>query len=451
MNTKESFVSQFFRIVSVFQTLPKSPSLYISLEDLLGNLKATYEPFKAPRKTLQRDLKTLNEILRKDNVEKILASGRRSASYRLSSDAQLNLTKQNIIQSEFQSLAIIHSYNFLKPYFPESWQNTLTQQFEQAQNVLALKNKNVWLNKFGFALDGAFQNYLNPKNEIKELIFDCIHQDDSWLEILYHPESFKRQPTVYTVKPHGVIVRGRKQYLIASKINDNNKIQIRTFTMHRILQAEKIPERLSIDIPDMAMQKAIEQYEFEGYYKNDEQPQSIQLHCSNKLLPELNFSKIHETQQLFNKTLDTFSLTAEIPITHSFIEWLVQKAQWIEVKQPLELRDEVKNRLIDMVSNYALDIIEDENVWEEEFSEDLDEEIRTLSLDNIINEDLEFTLTEIFLQAVEFIRNKDTISTEKLQGEFLISYNLAAKIIDQMRQLNYIEFNKKESDHIILI
>ena len=187
MNSKESFISQFFRILSVFQALPKAPNHYISIEDLLDGLKTTYEPFNAPRKTLQRDLKTLNEILHRGQIDKVIASGRRSASYRLSSDAQFNLNKNNIIQDEFQSLAIIHSYKSLKPYFPESWQKTLTQQFEQAQNVLDLKNKNVWLTKFGFALDGAFQTHLNPKNEIKELIFNCIHQNDSWLGILYHP------------------------------------------------------------------------------------------------------------------------------------------------------------------------------------------------------------------------------------------------------------------------
>lgn len=114
MNTKESFVSQFFRILNVFQALPKSPNHHISIEDLLESLKTTYEPFHAPRKTLQRDLKTLNEILHRGHIDQVVASGRRSACYRLSPDAQLNLNKQNIIQDEFQSLATIHSFNHLQ-------------------------------------------------------------------------------------------------------------------------------------------------------------------------------------------------------------------------------------------------------------------------------------------------------------------------------------------------
>ncbi len=451
MNTKESFVSQFFRILNVFQALPKSSNQYISIDDLLENLKATYEPFNAPRKTLQRDLKTLNDILHKGHVEKIVASGRRSASYRLSLNAQLNLNKQNSIQDEFQSLAVIHSYNFLKPYFPESWQSTLTQQFEQAQKVLALKNKNVWLSKFGFVLEGAFQSYLNPKNEIKELIFNCIHQDDSWLEILYHPETFRRQPSLYLIKPHGVIVRGRKQYLIASKINSDNKTQVRTFTMHRILQAEPMPERLSIDIQDLEMQNAIEQYEFEGYFIDDE-PNEIKLNCSNSLLSELTFSELHASQQLFNNTQDTFTLTAKMPITQSFVEWLVQKSQWIEVEYPEQLREEIKYRIIEMAQNYAIEIVEDENGWQDGVVENFNEEGAIQTLESILAEseaDIKPISNEIFQQTVEFICDKETITTKELQKKFLISYNLAVKIIDQMLQLNYIKSGIKSNKYLV--
>lgn len=455
MNAKESFVSQFFRILSVFQALPRPPNHYISIEDLLEYLKTTYEPFNAPRKTLQRDLKTLNEILHRGHIDKVVASGRRSASYRLSSDAQLNLNKQNIIQDEFQSLATIHSYNFLKPYFPESWQKTLSQQFEQAQNALDLKNKNVWLTKFGFVLDGAFQTHLNPKNEIKELIYKCIHQDDSWLEILYHPEAFGREATRYTIKPHGVIVRGRKQYLIASKINNNRKIQIRTFTMHRILHAESTPESLSIDIQDIDMQKAIEQYEFEGFYNDDDQPKEIQLNCSNALLSELKFSEIHQSQQIWSDDGDAyFTLTAEMPITQSFLGWLVQKAQWIEVEYPEALREEIKNRIIEMAQNYAIEIIEDEIEWQEDFVENFNEEGAIQTLESIVAEpedDNVLTLHDLFPQAFEFVSEKEMISTAELQRKLLISYSSAAKIIDQLLQLDFIKISESVGKYSVLI
>jgi len=210
MSIKESFSSQFSRILGVFHALPKAPNAYISIENLFNKIHSSYDHFRAPRKALQRDLNALNDVLHKGNVEKFAALGRQSASFRLSADAQLDLVKPNLVQNEFQSLAIVHSYNFLKNYFPESWQNALTDQFEQAQKVLALRNKDVWLSKFGFALDGAFQNYLTLSSDIKEKIFKSIHDNNVWLEILYYPENYRKQPNVYVIKPHGIIVRGRK-------------------------------------------------------------------------------------------------------------------------------------------------------------------------------------------------------------------------------------------------
>ena len=304
-------------------------------------------------------------------------------------------------------------------------------------------------------MDGAFQMHLNPKNEIKELIFKCIHQDNSWLEILYHPEAFEREATHYTIKPHGVIVRGRKQYLIASKINHNRKIQIRTFTMHRILHAEQTPESLSIDIQDIDMQKAIEQYEFEGFYNDDDQPKEIQLNCSNALLSELKFSEIHPSQQIWNDDGDAyFTLTAEMPITQSFLEWLVQKAQWIEVEYPEELREEIKNRIIEMAQNYALEIIDDDIEWQEDIEENFDEESAIQTLESIVTEsedDNVLTLHDLFPQAVEFISEKEMISTAELQKKLLISYNSAAKIIDQLLQLGFIGISNSPGKYSVLI
>ena len=71
------------------------------------------------------------------------------------------------------------------------------------------------------------------------------------------------------------------------------------------------------------------------------------MNCSNTLLSELTFSEIHESQQILSDDGNAyFTLTAEIPITQSFLEWLVQKAQWIEVEYPEDLREEVKIELL---------------------------------------------------------------------------------------------------------
>ncbi|MEQ1306672.1 helix-turn-helix transcriptional regulator [Acinetobacter bereziniae] len=456
MSIKESFSFQFSRVLGVFHALPKAPNAYISIEDLFNTLHSFYAHFFAPRKALQRDLIALNDVLHKGIVEKIPAVGRQSASFRLSADAQLDLVKPNFIQNEIQSLAIVHSYNFLKKYFPESWQNALSDQFEQAQRTLALKNKDIWSSKFGFALDGAFQNYLTPSIDIKEKIFKSIHDNNVWLEVLYHPENYRKQPNVYVIKPHGIIIRGRKQYLIASKIDENNKVFTRTFTMHRILQAKETPERLSVCIHDIDMKKAIEENEYEGFFNNTDQPIKIELLCHIKILTELQFSKIHETQELFATNPYHFTLIAELPITWSFIDWLVQHAGTIEVLESEDLRDEVRARICDMANNYNIDIIEFENDfanygrgYDDFIDEDgaiqrLDIEELTVLIENNITSEEFNTLLE---QAIDFVKDKEYISEQELSRYFKINYSLSSRLIYKMGLENVIELICEDNLH----
>lgn len=450
MSAKKSFTLQFPRALALFKALPKAPHSHISIEELSVKLDHLYVQFKAPRKTLLRDLNSLSDILDKGNIEKISASGRKSSSFRLSSNATLNLDKSRFFHNEFQSLAIVHSFNFLKNYFPQSWQSTLFEQFEDAQKNLSLKNQQIWLNKFGFALDGAFQSYLNPPNDIKEIIFQCIHNDNNWMEILYHPENLQKTIQTYSIKPHGIIARGRKQYLIASKISDKNKIHIRTFSMHRVLQAKEIPERLSINITDVDIRKAIEQYEFEGYFNDDEQAQKIVLKCSKYMLSELNYAKIHETQNISCTEFKDFILTAEMPISRSFVDWLVQNAAHIKLLEPAELQNEIKFRLQYMAENYDIEIIYNkfkDNDFFDFSTENKSEEysaIQTLESILIDDNDSDYyektyqNFDEIYLQAIEYIKNRTYISTKELQQYFGCSYNLAANIIGKMENESVI-------------
>lgn len=124
------------------------------------------------------------------------------------------------------------------------------------------------------------------------------------------------------------------------------------------------------------------------------------MNCSNTLLSELTFSEIHESQQIWSDDGDAyFTLTAEMPITQSFLEWLVQKAQWIEVEYPEDLREEVKNRIIEMAQNYALEIIEDDIEWQEDVEEIYNEESAIQTLESILTEpedDNVITLHDLF-------------------------------------------------------
>ena len=117
-------------------------------------------------------------------------------------------------------------------------------------------------------------------------------------------------------------------------------------------------------------------------------------------------------------------------------------------------REEVKFQIIEMAQNYAIEVIEDEIEWQEDFVENFNEESAIQTLESILAEpedNIEPILHDFFPQAIEFVIKKDTITTAELRGKLLISYNSAAKIIDQMLQLHYIKCSKQAGKYLVLI
>jgi DNA segregation ATPase FtsK/SpoIIIE-like protein len=107
-----------------------------------------------------------------------------------------------------------------------------------------------------------------------------------------------------------------------------------------------------------------------------------------------------------------------------------------------------------MAQNYALEIIEDDIEWQEDVEEIYNEESAIQTLESILTEpedDNVITLHDLFPQAVEFISDKEMISTADLQRKLLISYNSAAKIIDQLLHTDFIKNSESAGKYSVLI
>ena len=469
MTEKQSFKEQYLRTVSLYKALPKAPEPFLTIDQIELKLHQYYAQHESSRKTLQRDLENLGYLLHKGEIEKRSAIGRQPAAFRLSANAQLDTQRKNVIQDEFQALITFHSYNFLKHYFPESWQDSLQEQFDQAITALEMKQKDAYISKLGFAFDGAFQSYLNPSKEIKELIFRSIYQGQTWLEMTYHPEEIDREPNIYLVKPHGLIIRGRKQFLIASKIDQHNQVALRTFALHRILSARSISEQLSINIQDLDMQEAIEQCEYEGFFNKNLELTNLELRCNASLHHELLFSPIHENQLIYSdeQNNDYFILKTTLPISFSLMNWLEQKADLITIVEPHDLRMYIQDQIIKKAENYGLEYYDPaENGGDDEdydFSSCFNEQdgaivtLKDLLHDHTIIEDeaslfpykktkgsakaasrylIDFDIA--YQKALQLIADKEFITTFEIKESLSISYDLSNHIIDSMQQQGVI-------------
>jgi hypothetical protein len=57
-------------------------------------------------------------------------------------------------------------------------------------------------------------------------IYTALLDNEQWIKCLYRKEGEKKQ-NIYTLKPHGIIQYGNKQYLMASKIIDQKMSCVR--------------------------------------------------------------------------------------------------------------------------------------------------------------------------------------------------------------------------------
>ena len=90
----------------------------------------------------------------------------------------------------------------------------------------------------------------------------------------------------------------------------------------------------------------------------------------------------------------------------------------------------------------------------EDVEENFDEESAIQTLESILadpEDDNVLTLHDLFPQAVEFVSEKETISTAELQRKLLISYNSAANIIDQLLHLDFIKISESAGKYSVLI
>ena len=95
-----------------------------------------------------------------------------------------------------------------------------------------------WHSRVRFVPEGySSASYQDKHNNTAKVsrIYTALLDDDFWLQVSYRKEG-GNEKTEYTLKPHGVIQHGNKQYLMASKL-EGQRGKLKTFNMQRFDKA----------------------------------------------------------------------------------------------------------------------------------------------------------------------------------------------------------------------
>lgn len=362
---------QFLRILALYRQLPRSPEPYISIDQLENCLHF------GSRKTLQRDLELLKKSLATGKIEKIASKGRAPAQYRLSANAIIERFSPEL------ALSLVMANSFLEQHLPPYAYCKVSGLFESAEKQLE-KHTHLkeWSSRIRFIYEGYCQQHyeLAPEYMI-ELLYQAMMDEHSWVKIQYQRE-YDNDIVDYVIRPHGMINRGRKQFIIAHKIETNTSI-LRTFCLHRIRDVQPAQEKLSVNIDSFEIYQAIEDQEHE-WALFDREVLRVKLRCEQALYAILEESELGNMIKLGNVGVNGyFYVLTDVLITETVLNWLVEKAHQVRVMYPEKLADILKKRIQQAVDLYADNDFEDNFLLEDDLEIEYDsndlEEIHKIS------------------------------------------------------------------------
>ena len=153
----------------------------------------------------------------------------------------------------------------------------------------------------------------------------------------------------YRLHPLGLILRGGKNYLAASK---GGKHAVMLYAMHRFVSVDVTLHSISVDA-DINLERAIEsgQAQF-GTAAFMAEPLTVVMACSPAMARLLNESPLSPDQSSRQMDDGRTEFTAQLPQSWELNWWLISRGPDVEVIQPPKLRQEIQAALQAALKQY---------------------------------------------------------------------------------------------------
>jgi len=299
--------------------------------------------YRVSVRTVQRDLLQLSEVFPIELNDK----NPRDYGWRWIKGAHLDLPGMGVAEALALRLVEIH----LRQLMPASLFDGLEAVFGLARsklNVLALHNRNPgknWPDKIRVVPPA--QPLLPPtvKPEIQAEIYRSVLNNQQ-IKVFYQPVC-QDQPKEYRLPPLGLILRGAVVYLAASAWSYSD---VQLYALHRFSSVEileepvRVPEGFGLD---QALAKGLAEFSNRG------EPIQLEIRCTEGVAAFLAETPLAADQQMEPEAGGWTRLTATVNDTWQLHWWLLGQGAGIEVIGPAELREGIRNELINAVNLYG--------------------------------------------------------------------------------------------------
>jgi predicted DNA-binding transcriptional regulator YafY len=255
------------------------------------------------------------------------------------------------------SLSQALSFKLVKKYltslFPDSTLQDLQPFFEKADATLETLNDNAlmkWPDKI--AVVQSTQPLLPPDidPECQKIISTALLENYQ-LKIDYVRLDGVRN--IYQVNPLGLALRGHVIYLIATKVDTGEQ---RLFALHRVKKAEQLSEP-AVQTADFNLNDYIDQGHlgFAWNAWNDAttmEPIEIKFIFSDQATKHLYETPLSRDQTITDYAPGYKLITATVRYTEQLVWWIRGYNTFIEVLEPVNLRNRIKQDALDLAQIY---------------------------------------------------------------------------------------------------
>ncbi|MGE8541662.1 MAG: helix-turn-helix transcriptional regulator [Acinetobacter sp.] len=282
-------------------------------------------------RTIQRDL---NQISQRFPIESSKTSPQ---GWRWRSDAPIQ-SLPHMTSSQAVTFMMVEEH--LKHLLPPSLIEEMNPWFDLARHSLSTQNNvRQWINRVRIV--PATQPLIPPLVEktAQQAIYEGLLQDKQ-LECIYQGRGPNSEEKTYTLNPLALVQKGAIIYLVCTRYD---KTDIQTFALHRFKSANVLNSRamhpVNFDIDAYIESGAL------GFRVDFNKPtENIHLKL---LMKDQEASYFEETQlskdQVIEKQDDGLSLvSATVPYTSQLVWWLRSFGKRIQLIEPTEVSDAVK-------------------------------------------------------------------------------------------------------------
>ena len=317
------------RMIKMTELIPRYPSKVTAQQIKEGLQNRGY---KTSLRTVQRDLQELSRLFPIECDDVSIPFG---WSWKKNAPGYESPSMDPI-----QALTFSLAAQYLEPLMPKANFKRIEKFFQRAENILLGDQKsNVlrWRKRVRVIPENIRFKEAKIDLENREKLYRAVFEGIQ-IEAYYRKRGEKKSQ-LRKIHPLGIVVKGSITYIIC--MMDEDKIKPRYLPMHRfekvqLIEDKKINQPEGFDL-DLFIHKNNLGYEFsDNLY-------TFKAIFDKTMAAHLTEMKLNDTQKEKDLGSGKIQITARIPDTLQFEQWLMSFGANVEILEPKKLRDKFKS------------------------------------------------------------------------------------------------------------